>query len=255
MIPQGQGGAADETTVTSAVSNVSEATTAASPPPISTANTVTTVGPDAELLVQYLTERFPSRFVILKHVAGNINCYGTAYNHLLHYKVIKGTLRDLGIGSEKNERHERTVRFRDEVLTFEVMDVVCALRSTRSSFEAWRKDLRAASATRVWMTNNRHLWDVPTEQGDQWRELWEGLAAMFGADVLPPRMSVDEEEERSVVGVNARDVMPEASDTVSPGVQRARGWSNNALRAQLKGLWKAFGMTRKQLPPWDEMVD
>ena len=55
-------------------------------------------------LVEYLKDRFPKRFIVLRYVAGNINCYGTAYKRLLHYKLINGTLRDLGMGTDRNER-------------------------------------------------------------------------------------------------------------------------------------------------------
>lgn len=205
-------------------------------------------------LVEYLKDRFPKRFMVLRYVAGNINCYGTAYKRLLHYKLINGTLRDLGMGTDRNERHERSVPFNDSTINFKVMDVVCAMKCSKASFEGWRKELRAANATLEWMKKNRQAWDDGRDGTVAWKDLWEALSAFFGPGPLPPRMRVEEEAETPEAIEGTVAVVPEAEEDVTLPIQRARGWSAKGMMDEVRDLWEAFGLNRDALPNWEEMV-
>ena len=200
-------------------------------------------------LSTYLSLKYPEREEMLELLVGNVKLYGSAYRGLLHFKLINGTLRALGLGTGGGERRERTLPLESGEVPIKAYDVVHALRSTRYSFDAWRNSLRWANSVAKWMMQNRGTWDVPDKQETQrYAELFQVLQVFFATETLPP-MARWEERNTAV------SVLPEPQSDVSAAVQRARGGSMNALDADVKDIVRAFKLKRLALPPPTELLD
>ncbi len=193
-------------------------------------------------VVDFLRDRFPARFAQLDYVAGHVNRWGTAYTHLLHMRMINGALRDLHMGTGNGERRERDdIQFEGSTLTFDVWGVVSAMRCSEARYMSWRGQLRLANSTYQWMHKYTGVWDKPTDQGREDRELYEALQAFFGCEPLPP-MIEDGHGTGAVIDVPL-------------AVQRARGWTAKAMDKDVTRFLQRNGRKRNTLPPPWALVD
>ena len=203
--------------------------------PLATGNGRTPAPHVNQRVVNYLARRFAARMVRAQYLSSRPAPFGVGYRDLLRIRLIGGILRELGIGTGKQDLKDCDVLYQGSYLTVHAHDVMITFGMVPSTYASVRSRLDLMHATYLWLDENLDQWEPTRRTSTEW-SFWMTMRAFFGAERLPDRTQA----------------LLRPLDAASRDATQKGTWHWYTIA---QAIYASFGLRRSSIPAPPELID